>query len=164
VRQHHERVDGKGFPEGLCGSEILLGARIVAPASDYDGLLHGSLSTSRQGPERARQMMLGGIDTRYERRVVEAMLEVLAEADKAAKADILIEAHALKPGMVLARDLVSSQGAILLAAGYVFDERIIKQISDFSRREGVHLSLHVRQDPLRQDAAHSPPGHSKETA
>lgn len=160
VRQHHERIDGNGFPEGLSGAEISIGARIVAPASDFDGLIHGSLSTSRLGADRARQMLLGGIDTRYERRVVEAMLEVLTEAETAAKADVEIEAHALQPGMVLARDLMSSQGAILLAVGYVFDERIIKQIADFSRREGVHLKLHVRQDslqppPLKMGAAPS---------
>jgi hypothetical protein len=80
---------------------------------------------------------------------VETLLEVLAEAEKAAQADVLIEAHALRPGMVLARDLMSSQGAILLAAGYVFDERIIRQITDFSRREGVQLTLHVRQDSIQ---------------
>src|SRR3990167_6819507 len=34
VRQHHERVDGKGFPDGLAGAEIVLGARIVAAASE----------------------------------------------------------------------------------------------------------------------------------
>ena len=146
VRQHHERFDGKGFPDGLVGTAISIGARIVAPATDLDALMHGTLGSSRIKIDQARQMLVGGIDTRYERRVVETLLEVLAEAEKAAEADVLIEAHALRPGMVLARDLMSSQGAILLAAGYVFDERIIKQISDFSRREGVHLTLHVRQE------------------
>lgn len=148
VRQHHERFDGKGFPEGLSGSEISIGARIVAPASDLDALMHGSMGSSHIKIDQARKILLGGIDTRYERKVVEALLEVLDEAEAAAKADVLIEAHALRPGMVLARDVTSTHGAVLLAAGYVFDERIIKQISNFSRREGVHLTLYVRQDPL----------------
>jgi putative nucleotidyltransferase with HDIG domain len=36
--QHHERMDGKGYPKGLRGSEILLGARIVAAADVFDAL------------------------------------------------------------------------------------------------------------------------------
>ena len=153
VRQHHERFDGKGFPDGLAGTEISIGARIVGPATDLDELMHGSMGASRIKIDQARQLLMGGIDTRYERRVVETLLEVMAEAEKAAQDDVLIEAHALRPGMVLARDLMSNQGAILLAAGYVFDERIIRQITDFSRRQGVNLTLHVRQDSLQSGAS-----------
>ncbi len=36
--QHHERMDGKGYPRGLPGAEILLGARIVACADVFDAL------------------------------------------------------------------------------------------------------------------------------
>jgi HD-GYP domain-containing protein (c-di-GMP phosphodiesterase class II) len=36
--QHHERMDGKGYPRGLPASRILLGARIVAAADVFDAL------------------------------------------------------------------------------------------------------------------------------
>jgi putative nucleotidyltransferase with HDIG domain len=38
VRHHHERVDGGGYPDGLAGEEIPLGARIVAVADTFDAL------------------------------------------------------------------------------------------------------------------------------
>ncbi len=38
VRHHHERMDGKGYPDGLCGQEISLGARIVAVADAFDAM------------------------------------------------------------------------------------------------------------------------------
>lgn len=38
VRHHHERFDGKGYPDGLCGMEISLGARIVAVADSFDAM------------------------------------------------------------------------------------------------------------------------------
>jgi putative nucleotidyltransferase with HDIG domain len=38
IRHHHERVDGSGYPDGLAGSAIPLGARIVAVADVYDAL------------------------------------------------------------------------------------------------------------------------------
>lgn len=151
VRQHHERFDGKGFPDGLEGEAISIGARIVAAASDLDALLHGALSGSPYTDERARQMLVGGIGTRYDKRVVEALLEVLVEADAAGKADVLIDAQHLHPGMVLARDLVSKRGAILLAAGYVFDARVVGQVGEFSRREGARLTLRVRRESIHPD-------------
>jgi putative nucleotidyltransferase with HDIG domain len=38
IRHHHERVDGSGYPDGLTGSAIPVGARIVAVADVYDAL------------------------------------------------------------------------------------------------------------------------------
>jgi len=38
VRHHHERWDGSGYPDGLCGTAIPLGARVVAVADVYDAL------------------------------------------------------------------------------------------------------------------------------
>jgi putative two-component system response regulator len=40
VRAHHERWDGSGYPDGLAGTEIPLGGRIVAVADVYDALTH----------------------------------------------------------------------------------------------------------------------------
>ena len=42
VTQHHERIDGRGFPAGLAGERIALPARIVAIANRYDNLCHAS--------------------------------------------------------------------------------------------------------------------------
>jgi len=38
VRHHHEHFDGTGYPDGLCGQEISLGARIVAVADAFDAM------------------------------------------------------------------------------------------------------------------------------
>ena len=38
VRHHHERFDGDGYPDGLCGEEIPFGARIVAVADSFDAV------------------------------------------------------------------------------------------------------------------------------
>jgi HD-GYP domain-containing protein (c-di-GMP phosphodiesterase class II) len=38
VRSHHERLDGKGYPDGLCDGQIPLEARIIAVADTYDAM------------------------------------------------------------------------------------------------------------------------------
>ena len=41
IRHHHERFDGKGYPDRLRGEQIPLGARIVAVADAYEAMVHG---------------------------------------------------------------------------------------------------------------------------
>ena len=48
VRHHHERIDGSGYPDGLIGDEIPLGARIIAVADTFDAI------TSHRPYRRAR--------------------------------------------------------------------------------------------------------------
>lgn len=145
VRQHHERFDGKGFPDGLGGEQIALGARIVAAASDYDDLVNGMAAQTRHSTQRALQFLRGGIGSHYDGRVIEALLAAIACVESRATTDWLIDVRDLRPGMTLARDLTSPRGAILLAAGYVFDDRVIRQVCEFANREGAKLALHVRR-------------------
>ncbi|AFV12199.1 response regulator [Thermacetogenium phaeum DSM 12270] len=39
IRHHHERYDGQGYPDGLAGEEIPLGARIIALADSFDAMI-----------------------------------------------------------------------------------------------------------------------------
>lgn len=151
VRQHHERIDGKGFPDGLTGTEITMGARIVTAASDLDELTHGAMGELHLPVDRAHDLIRGGIGTHYDKAVVEALLQVAEDLATAAKNDAQIAAHDLRPGMVLARAVLSAKGATLLAAGYVFDERVVKQVTAFASREGVRLTLWVQSDSLPSD-------------
>ena len=55
-----------------------------------------------------------------------------------------LQAHEVVPDMVLSRDLLSPQGTLLLAAGFVFDVRVVKQLREFASREGVKLTVFVK--------------------
>lgn len=156
VRQHHERPDGKGFPDGLSGPDIVPGARIVAAASGLDDLLQGNMGQQRYSMENAKRMLLGGIDTHYDRTVIETMVQVVDDMAKAAKADVHLDVRELRPGMVLARAMVSSKGTTLLAAGHVFDERMVRQVQEFSRRESVRMSLWVQRASVPSDDRAAP--------
>ncbi|MFO1339283.1 MAG: response regulator [Burkholderiaceae bacterium] len=145
IRSQHERLDGNGFPDGLEGDEIPLGARVLAPIVDYDCLVAGLLAERCFTPEDAAASIRRGAGSRYDPRVVEAFVEVLKTPLPDQAHDREISALDLEPGMVLARDLVSNQGTLLLAAGYAFDARVVRQVREYAQREGIRLVLHVKK-------------------
>jgi response regulator RpfG family c-di-GMP phosphodiesterase len=143
VRQHHERWDGRGFPDGRSGESILLGARILAAVNDYDGLISGTLAEQVYTGSKAREALREGMGTRYDPQVVEALFKVLDQAEAEARADVAVPVAELRPGMVLAKDLVSPQGVILLPAGHLFQAALILKLRDLSSRQPKPLELRV---------------------
>lgn len=59
-RWHHERYDGKGYPDGLAGEEIPISAQIVALADVYDALTSERVYKAAYAPEQAIEMILNG--------------------------------------------------------------------------------------------------------
>lgn len=59
-RYHHERYDGKGYPDGLKGEDIPLPAQIVAVADVYDSLISERVYKSAVSKEQAFQMIMTG--------------------------------------------------------------------------------------------------------
>lgn len=144
VRAHHERFDGKGYPDGVSGLEIPIGARILALANDYDGLQLGLLTPRRLPPEEAKKLIVEGRGRRYDPQVVDAFLALTGSVERAPAGEIAVLASELKPGAVLTRDLVSRDGVLLLAADYLLDARLIRQIQEHEASEGVRLTVYIR--------------------
>jgi PAS domain S-box-containing protein len=93
VRQHHERLDGSGYPRGMKGEEILLEARIVAVADAVEAML-------AQRPHRAALSLAACIDElqsqagrRYDARVVKACVKLLRDGQTSA-ASVIHEGEA----------------------------------------------------------------------
>ena len=59
-RWHHERYDGKGYPDGLKGDEIPIAAQVVSVADVYDALTSERVYKSAYSHEKAMEMILNG--------------------------------------------------------------------------------------------------------
>ncbi len=70
IRYHHERFDGKGYPEGLKGEEIPLLARILAVADAYDAMTSRRPYRPSLSPERAYKEILRCSGTQFDPEVV----------------------------------------------------------------------------------------------
>jgi HD domain len=80
VRSHHERWDGRGYPDRLVGEQIPYLARIIAVADSYNAMTSDRPYRLAMGPERAIEQLVLGKGTQYEAGLVDAFLRVLGRA------------------------------------------------------------------------------------
>lgn len=146
LRAHLERFDGNGFPYGLQGLAIPIGARILALAADYFNLQHGGMIQRHLRPDEAKTLILDASGKRYDPNVVTAFRQVIdaAIAFVDPRGGVEILSGEMVPGMVLARDLVSRDGLMLLTADHVLDARMIQQVQDFESKSGGRLAIWVK--------------------
>lgn len=76
---HHERWDGKGYPEGLHGEVIPLSARIMAVADVFDALTSPRVYKPAFSLEKSLSILEEGIGTQFDPKCVEVFLESLPE-------------------------------------------------------------------------------------
>lgn len=78
IRHHHERIDGKGYPDGLKGEEIPLGAKIIHLADSYDSMIADRpYRRPAPGKEYAFQEFKKCNNTQFDPEVTEVALKVL---------------------------------------------------------------------------------------
>ena len=78
VLRHHERPDGRGYPDGLEGVDIPLGARILAVADAYEAMTADRPYRDRLSSKAARAELTRGRGTQFDAEVVDAFLASLA--------------------------------------------------------------------------------------
>ncbi len=76
ILHHHERWDGKGYPAGIQGNAIPLGARIIAVADSYDAMTTDRPYRKALKHERAIQIIRENTGTQFCPRCVEAFLQI----------------------------------------------------------------------------------------
>jgi len=77
VLHHHEAWDGHGYPAGLRGEDIPLGARILAVADVYDALTTERPYKAPLSRDAARERLLSDSTTKFDPAVVQAFLRLL---------------------------------------------------------------------------------------
>jgi HD-GYP domain-containing protein (c-di-GMP phosphodiesterase class II) len=77
VRWHHERPDGRGYPDKLRGSWIPLEAKILAVAQAYAAMVLDQPHRPGMGFAEAREQLSAGLDTEFDGVVVRAFLRIL---------------------------------------------------------------------------------------
>lgn len=85
IKQHHERFDGKGYPEQIAGERIHLLARIIAVADAFDAMLTDRPYRKGLPFEKAMQELAANAGTQFDPKVVDAFMQVQVEKTEATR-------------------------------------------------------------------------------
>lgn len=107
-------------------------------------LARSALLTRKYPPKEARAYIAANSGKRYDAQVVTRFLEHLEPQQPAPTHETACLLDALKPGMVLARDLVHPEGYLLLAKGYLLDASLIKLLREFEQTTSEKMSIFIR--------------------
>ena len=134
IRAHHERFDGKGFPDGLAGEMIPWPARCLAVIIYYVtcGLPH----------EQAVDRILEQSGTAFDPDATRLFLRC-AQATSLPRLVREVMVDELDVGMQLASGIYSPTGVLLVAEGYHLDENTIKKIRNFNSSSSLLRQLLV---------------------
>ncbi len=168
---HHENYDGTGFPSGLMGDQIPLGARIIHVAADYAGMLrrwpenipeirqmslkhlgHSARQIDIQNPKKlvqeiAKQILIKRSFSEYDPEVVKKLVKIQeaesSEKENSVSKSISVSLKYLKPGMKTSKDLRTSDGRLLLARGITLKPELIAAIRKLAETSLVDYRVDI---------------------
>lgn len=79
AKWHHERVDGKGYPDGLSGEDIPEIARIIAVADAYDAMTSKRAYRDIMSQEKVREQIVRGRGSQFDDKIAGIMLSLIDE-------------------------------------------------------------------------------------
>jgi response regulator RpfG family c-di-GMP phosphodiesterase len=82
IQHHHERYDGTGYPDGLAGEQIPLGARIIAISDSYDSMTSDRPYRKPLNNGDAKSELLKNAGKQFDPKLVSLFLDVLKEMEE----------------------------------------------------------------------------------
>jgi putative two-component system response regulator len=79
ARWHHERYDGRGYPDGLKGTDIPEEARIIGVADAYDAMTSNRSYRDSMPQEKVREQIESGKGTQFDPKFADIMLQMIDE-------------------------------------------------------------------------------------
>jgi len=134
IRAHHERFDGKGYPDQSAGENIPWLARLLAIAVAY-------ASSPLSHLDAVDKIKLDS-DTRFDPEAVRAFLKALSVTTVPRK-EREVGLPDLRPGMVLARGIYTNNGLLLVPEGQRLNATFIEKLLNHNRIQPITQSLIV---------------------
>ncbi|NJN16940.1 MAG: response regulator [Oscillochloris sp.] len=105
IESHHERWDGKGYPAGLQGEEIPLGARILAIADSFEAMTSNRPYRPAMATERALDTLIRGREIHWDTRLVDVFVALIRSNEGSKPERAARPEHHLEPQLVAANDM-----------------------------------------------------------
>jgi HD-GYP domain-containing protein (c-di-GMP phosphodiesterase class II) len=85
---HHERFDGHGYPAGLAGTDIPLGARVLAALEAYGAMTHERPYRAPRSSEEACQELVAGGGTQFDPEIIARLVEQVRRNPRVVQQDV----------------------------------------------------------------------------
>jgi putative nucleotidyltransferase with HDIG domain len=150
VRHHHENWDGTGYPAGIAGTDIPLGARILAVVDCFDALTSDRPYRPRLTPEDAFAIVRERRARMYDPLVVDTFIRTYSEiAPLAISAGL--EARSLVDATSLAGSQANESSSLAHIRTNAIESAILEQCSrDIAKAVSTSLALQATAQCLRQ--------------
>ena len=160
IRSHHERFDGKGFPDQLSGDVIPIESQIIAISDQYDKIVYLGIDKEKIIKEYLKERELTGDhispDTllkaaavssikknsfsEFAPDVVKAFLELTEKQGVSEQDEIEVPLEKISEGMILSRSLYTSNGRFLLPYNTKLTAELIKKLKTLQSRSPLVIS------------------------
>ena len=81
MRHHHERYDGKGYPDGVAGKRVHIFARIIAVCDTYDAMTSRRPYRAPLSQDVVVRELRKGAGTQFDPRIAKLMVRLLEAGD-----------------------------------------------------------------------------------
>ncbi|MDB6129947.1 MAG: rpfG 1 [Verrucomicrobiales bacterium] len=134
IRGHHENFDGSGYPDKIAGEYIPWTARLLAVAVAF--------AESKHDPNDTLEIIKRQSGVVYDPEAVRALLRSLPKANMPKRLREVLMAE-LRPGMVLAKEIYTSNGILLVPDGLKLNETYIDKLRNHNKISPIAQSLLV---------------------
>lgn len=165
IYQHHEKLDGSGFPQQLKGESIHPAAKIISVVNFFHNTVYKKPRLRSGAPARPSMQMdinafLEATRTKYnyalnylynrrgilfEKKVVEVFIDII-QAERMSlgqKAVMRVPVNKIEPGMVFAEDYYTKQGILIAAKGEAVKKEMIPALVRFAENEQLPMKILV---------------------
>ena len=147
VKMHHEQYNGKGFPDGIAGDDIPMGAQIISAASMYDNLTHKGKMSLADIPEHLQRFNGYQLSPQIVERLIELNIARQQEQEKQTAHETVLDD--LTSGMVLAANVHMKTGAFVMAADTQLDDHAIDKLKHYHSIGAILSKVLIRKVSVR---------------
>lgn len=134
IRSHHERFDGTGYPDGLAGENIPWLSRLLGVVVKY--------AENKDASVDSQTMIELASGSAFDPEAVRAFVQVLPMAIRPRRMREVLLSE-LRPGMVLAQDIYTANGLLLIPEGRELSAPAIQKVLNHDRIEPITQALAV---------------------
>lgn len=146
IRQHHERIDGSGYPSQLKGSQLSLSSRILMVVDEYDNLINAPDIRKNMSPTEALSKLYLGARTTFSEEVVVALIQILSVYPPGT----VVELNDKSIGLVISINLHSRMRPLIILYDPTVDQKN-PNIADLSTDTNRSIARSITRNQLPQD-------------